>query len=136
MERKYKVRLNSTEKIEELLQEIYDQACRHINEIDNEINKIINSTNLGADDVTMDEKAKYSKAIHDFIGDKSKAIQSKFEIAKFMGELIKHNGDVNSTVNDKNYAKRTSLNLDEIRAAMKDASDSKDITNYNLRKEE
>lgn len=136
MERKYKVRLNSTEKIEELLQEIYDQACRHINEIDNEINKIINSTNLGADDVTMDEKAKYSKAIHDFIGDKSKAIQSKFEIAKFMGELIKHNGDINSTVNDKNYAKRTSLNLDEIRAAMKDASDSKDITNYNLRKEE
>lgn len=136
MEKRYKVRLNSTEKIEELLQEIYDQACRHINEIDNEINKIINSTNLGADDVTMDEKAKYSKAVHDFMGDKSKAIQSKFEIAKFMGEIIKHNGDINATINDKNYTKKTSLNIDEIKAAIKNCSNEDNgITQYNLRQQ-
>ena len=29
--KRYKVRLNSAEKIEELLQEIYDQACRQLN---------------------------------------------------------------------------------------------------------
>lgn len=134
MEKKYKVRLNSTEKIEELLQEIYDQACRHINEIDNEINKIINSANLGADDVTMDEKAKYAKAVHDFIGDKSKAIQSKFEIAKFMGEIIKHNGDIDAAVHDKNYAKKTSLDLDSIKAAISQTKDDDGTTkNYNFR---
>ena len=43
--KRIKVRLNSVEKIEELLQEVYDQACRQINEIQNEINKLINSTN-------------------------------------------------------------------------------------------
>ena len=56
--KRYKVRLNSVEKIEELLQEIYDQSCRQINEIQNEINKLTNSTNLGSDDITMEEKAK------------------------------------------------------------------------------
>jgi hypothetical protein len=133
MDKKYRVKLNSTEKVEELLQEIYDQACRHINEIDNEINKIINSTNLGADTVTMEEKAKYAKAVHDFIGDKSKAIQSKLEIAKFMGEIIHHNGDINATVNDKNYVKKSSLKLEDIKAAIKEAQDTDTTTVYNLK---
>lgn len=118
--KRYKVRLNSIEKIEELLQEIYDQACRQINEIQNQINKLENSTNLGLDEVSMDDKAKYSKAMHDFLGDKVKAIGQKFEVAKFMGELIKKSGDAAAVVNDKNFAKRTSLNLDEIRDAMGD----------------
>lgn len=130
--KRYKVRVNSTEKIEELLQEIYDQACRQINEIQNEINKLVNSTNMGSDDFTMDDKAKYSKAIHDFMGDKSKAIQSKFEIAKFMGEMLKYHGDANSVLNDKNFAKKTSLNLDDLRSAIKDM-DNNTTTTYNLK---
>ena len=126
--KRYKVKLNSVEKLEELLQEIYDQACRQINAIENEINKLTNSTNLGSDEITMEDKAKYSKAIHDFVGDKTKAISQKFEVAKFMGELIKKSGDAAAVVNDKNFAKRTSLNLDEIRDAMND-----DTETYNLK---
>lgn len=127
--KRYKVKLNSVEKIEDLLQEIYDQACRQINEIQNEINKLTNSTNLGSDDITMDDKAKYSKAIHDFSNDKLKAISAKFEIAKFMGELIKKSGDVAAVINDKNFAKKTSLNFDDIRRAMSDD----DTTSYDLK---
>lgn len=127
--KRYKVKLNSVEKIEDLLQEIYDQACRQINELQNEINKLTNSTNLGADEITMDDKAKYSKAIHDFQNDKLKAISAKFEIAKFMGELIKRSGDAAAVVNDKNFAKKTSLNLDDIRRAMNDD----DTATYNLK---
>lgn len=126
--KRYKVRVNSTEKIEELLQEIYDQACRQITEIQNEINKLTNSTNLGSDDFTMDDKAKYSKAIHDYMGDKNKAIQSKFEIAKFMGELLKHNGDANAVLNDKNYTKKTSLNLNDLKAALKGVDNDTETT--------
>ena len=40
MEKKYKVKLNSIEKIEELLQEIYDQSVRHLNEIQMEMNTL------------------------------------------------------------------------------------------------
>ena len=122
--KRYKVRLSSVEKIEELLQEVYDQACRQINEIQNEINKLINSTNLAADDFNMDDKAKYFKAIHDLTGDKKSAIQTKLDIVKFMGEMVKHGGDAKSVVNDKALAKRTSLNFNEIRAALKDDDDT------------
>ena len=126
--RRYKVKLNSIEKIEELLQEIYDQACRQINSIENEMNKLVNSTNHGSDEITMDDKAKYSKALHDFMGDKIKAIAQKFEVAKFMGELVKKSGDVAAVVNDKNFTKRTSLNWDEIRNGLND-----DTQNYDLK---
>lgn len=127
----YKVKLNSVNKIEELLQEVYDQACRQINEIQNEINKLINSTNLGADDFTMDDKAKYFKAIHDLTGDKKSAIQTKLDIAKFMGEIVKRNGDANSVLNDKNVQKRSSLNLKDLRVALNETNDA-DV--YNLKK--
>jgi hypothetical protein len=128
--KRYKVRLSSVEKIEELLQEVYDQACRQINEIQNEINKLINSTNLAADDFNMDDKAKYFKAIHDLTGDKKSAIQTKLDIVKFMGEMVKHSGDAKSVVNDKAFAKRTSLNLNDIRAALKDGDDT---DKYNIK---
>lgn len=129
--RRYKVRLNSCEKIEELLQEIYDQACRQLNEIQNEMNKLINSTNLAADDFNMDDKAKYFKAIHDLTGDRKSAIQTKLDIAKFMGEILKHGGDSNAVLNDKNIQKRTSLNFKSIRDAVNSDSDTE---NYTLKK--
>lgn len=126
--KRIKVRLSSVEKIEELLQEVYDQACRQINEIQNEINKLINSTNLGSDDFTMDDKAKYFKAIHDLTGDKKSAIQTKLDIVKFMGEMVKHSGDAKAVVNDKAFAKRTSLNLNDIRNALNGNDDSDNYT--------
>ena len=129
--KRIKVRLSSVEKIEELLQEVYDQACRQINEIQNEINKLINSTNLGSDDFTMDDKAKYFKAMHDLNQDKKNAIQTKLDIAKFMGEIVKRGGDVNSVVNDKNVQKRTSLDFKNIRSML--AQDN-DTDNYTLKK--
>lgn len=127
--KKYRVKLNSVEKVEDLLQEIYDQTCRQINEIQNEINKLTNSTNLGSDDFTMDDKAKYFKSMHDMTVDKTKALALKLDIAKFMGELIKKSGDAAAVLNDKNFAKKTSLNLDDIRRAM----DDDDTANYNLK---
>ena len=132
--KRYKVRLNSAEKIEELLQEIYDQACKQITEIQNEINKLVNSTNLGADGFSIDAKATYAKAIHDFMGDKAKAIAAKFEVAKFMGEILKHNGDANAAVNDKNFKKRTSLNLNEIKSMLSEDNGGDGSITYDLKK--
>ena len=44
--KQYKLKLDSKEKIEELLQEIYTEACKNIEEAQNEINRITNSTDL------------------------------------------------------------------------------------------
>ena len=109
MAKNYILKMNSMEKLEQLLQEIYDQAVKHFNEIQNELSKLSNSTNLS--DVTLDEKTKYFKAVHDLMGDKAKAISMKFDIAKFMGEIIKHNGDVDKTLNDPAVGKATKLDI-------------------------
>ena len=95
------------------------------------INKLINSTNLASEDFSMEDKAKYFKAIHDLTGDKKSAIQTKLDIVKFMGEMIKHSGDAKAVVNDKAFTKRTSLNLNDIRNALKENDDA---DNYNIKK--
>lgn len=132
--RKYKVKLNSIERIEELLQETYDQACKNLNLIQNEISKLENSTNLSDESVSIEEKTKVSKAIHDFVGDQSKAISLKLEIAKFMGEIIKHGGSVEDTLNDKNVSKRTSMSLSSLRAELSKTDTNNDTDSYTFRK--
>ena len=47
-----------------------------------------------------------------------------------MGEIVKHNGDASSVLNDKNYAKRSSLNFD----ALRKAANNDDSITYNLKK--
>jgi hypothetical protein len=90
--KQYKLKLDSKEKIEELLQEIYTEACKNIEEAQSEINKITYSTDLNSE--IIDGKAKYAKAINDFIATKDKAISRKFEIAKLMTEVMKFKGNI------------------------------------------
>lgn len=92
----YKIQLRSKEKIEELLQEIYLEACKNIEEAQREINKIAMSTDLNNE--IIDGKSKYAKAINDFIATKDKAISRKLEIAKLMTEVMKFNGDINKAL--------------------------------------
>ena len=129
MEKKVKIRLNSTEKVEELLQEIYDQACRQLNSVQNEINKLVNSTNLG--EASIDSKAKYAKAMHDYHGDMNRALTTKVELVKFMGEIIKHNGDIEDALNDQQFAKATKLDLDQLRQEISGGDD--DTDSYDLK---
>ena len=125
-----KIRLNSTEKVEELLQEIYDQACRQLVGVQNEMNKLIASTNLA--DASIDSKAKYAKAMHDYHGDMNRALATKVELVKFMGEIIKHNGDIEGALNDQQFAKATKLDLDQLRAEIA-GDDGDDVDSYDLK---
>lgn len=132
--KRYKVKLNSVEKIEELLQEIYNQSCNQINQIQLEMDKL-QTRNLGAEGTTMDEISKYHKAMHDYVTDKEKAIKSKFEIAKFMGEVLKYGGNVDDALNDKNFGKQTSLDLSSLKSAMNPyLDDNNDFDSYTLKK--
>lgn len=90
--KKYKIKLNSVEKIEELLQELYEESDKNIVEIQNEMNKLSNSVRLSEE--IVDAKAKYAKAMNDFITNKDKAIARKLDIAKLMSEILKYNGNV------------------------------------------
>lgn len=127
---KYKVKLNSSANIEELLQETYNQACQQINLIQDEMNKLANSTVLSSE--ITDVRVKYAKAMNDFIVNKDKAIGRKLEIAKFLGEVMKYNGDVNKTVseNDDTFS-NSSLNWDEIKNMVN--SDTNKIEEYRVK---
>jgi len=133
-EKKLQIRLNSNEKIEQLLQESYDLTCKQINDIQNEMNKLSNSCNLA--DVTIEEKTKYAKAMNDFIGSREKAIGKKFEIAKLMAEIVKHNGDVGETLGDKNAMKGigSAFNLAELKKAMKEEMGGDAPDTYQLKR--
>ena len=134
MEKRYKVKLNSTDKIEELLQEIYNEACRQLNQVQTEMDKLMNNINLADESVSIEDKAKYAKAIHDYLGDKDKAIKSKFEIAKFMGEVVKHNGDINGALNDPGFSKATKLDIKGLKSASFSVDDdSSDSDTYILK---
>jgi hypothetical protein len=132
-EKRMQIKLNSIEKIEQLLQESYDLTCKQINDIQNEMNKLSNSCNLA--DVTIEEKTKYAKAMNDFMGSREKAIARKFDIAKLMSEIVKHNGDVNDTLEDKNAMKGFSngFNLSELKRAMKEQMGG-DTDSYQLKR--
>ena len=49
-------------------------------------------------DCTVDERAKFAKAINDYITNRDKALGRKIEIGKLMAEIHKNNGNIAKTV--------------------------------------
>ena len=132
--KKYTVKLNSNEKIEELLQETYDLACRQYIQIQDEINKISSSTDLS--ELEIDGKEKYGKIMANYLSLQQKATAQKFDIAKLMSEVVKHGGDVSGALNDMaGKAMPTSLDLAKLREIAKKAStpDGDSSQKYNIK---
>lgn len=98
LKKDYKLKLNSIEKIEELLQELYNETNKMVNEIQEQMNKLSSSVSLNQE--PMDAKAKYSKAMNDFLSNKEKAISRKLDIAKLMSEIIKFNGNMKAVIQE------------------------------------
>ena len=98
--KKYKLKINSSEKLEVLLQELYDEACKNIEQIQTEMNKLSNSIQLN--DEAVDAKTKYAKAMNDYITNKDKAIGRKLDVAKLMSEILKYNGNTKKAFEESN----------------------------------
>ena len=98
VKKNYKLKLNSIEKIEELLQELYNESNKMFNEIQEQMNKLSFSADLN--NQPMDAKAKYSKAMNDFLSNKEKAIGRKLDIAKLMSEILKFNGNMKAVIQE------------------------------------
>ena len=129
--KKYTVKLNNLDKIEQLLQETYDLACRQNNQIQDEINKIANTTSIN--DLDIDGKEKYAKIINNYLALLQKSTAQKMDIAKLLTEVVKHNGDVKGAINDtKNIS--TALDLDKLRNLAKEISTNEDNEHYQLKK--
>lgn len=130
VKRKYTLKLNSIPKVEELLQELYNETNKMVFEIQEQMNKLMSSVSLNQE--PMDAKAKYSKAMNDFLANKEKAISRKLDIAKLMAEIIKYNGNM------KVMAQESEINWDEFKDTLVDSGTStsndekSDICEYEL----
>ena len=125
--KKFSVKLNNNEKIEQLLQETYDQCCRQYNSIQDEMNKLASSTIFK--DLDIDGKEKYSKSMANYFKLQQNSISQKYDIAHLMAEVVKHGGDVKGAIDaTKAQAGPTTLDLDKLRKLAEDASSKKDDT--------
>lgn len=132
MAKNFVIRLTSLDKVEALLQETYDLCNNQINQIQGEINKIVNSTPLK--DMDIDSKEKYGKIMNNYLTTIQKAIDRKFEIAKFMGDVVKHNGDVDKALNENEKNKKTTLDLNAIRQTLQNINnDTEDKQSYQIK---
>ena len=104
----FKIELNSAQNLRDLLQQVMELADEQINQVQDEINKLTNSTNLTEE--AMDGKSRYAKAINDFLVTKNKATSQKIEVARMLQEVIKHNGDVKESLEDT----KSSFNISDL----------------------
>lgn len=98
--KKFKIELNSADNLRDLLQEVIELADEQITQVQDEINKLKNSTDLTQE--VMDGKSKYAKCINDYLGMKDKAMAKKIDVAKMLNEVLSHNGDVKAAMEDSN----------------------------------
>jgi hypothetical protein len=129
----FKIELNNPNNIRDLLQTAYRLAEEQIIQAQNEINKLSNSTTLQNE--PMDGRAKYAKAINDYLSMKDKAIAKKLDIAKLLTEIYHHNGNVKEALGGGSH--NTSINFDDIRKMVDDSlqtQEKEEVKTINLKK--
>ena len=110
---KLKLELNDQQSLKDLVQEAYRISDEQIVQAQNEINKLSNATQL--QDEPMEARAKYAKAINDYLGIKDKAISKKLDIAKILADVLKYNGNVNEAIENGSNIKNMDFNFDDIK---------------------
>ena len=70
--------------------------------------------------------------MNNYISLQQKSITQKFDIAKLMSEIIKHNGDIDGALKDAAKA-HTSLDIKSIRDIVNKAKESNDTQVYQLK---
>lgn len=129
--KKFNIKLNNIDKIEQLLQETYDLACQQNRQIQDEINKMSNTTIIN--NLDIDGKEKYAKIMNNYMSLLQKCTGQKFDIAKLMSEVIKYNGDVRGALNDSKNT-YTTLDLKKLRELAKSVSSTSNESQvYNIK---
>lgn len=120
----FKIQLNDSTNLRDLLQGIYQLADEQIVQVQNEINKMANATQLQEE--SIEGKSKYGKIINDYLGIKDKAIAKKLDIAKIMSDVLHHNGDVQSALQDNATLKSMDFDFDAIKKAVDESYQEKE----------
>ena len=120
----FKVELNSADNLRDLVQNVIDLADTQINQAQNEIEKLKKSTDLTQE--VMDGKSKYAKAINDYLSVIDKAMAKKIDIAKLLNEVMSHNGDIKTAMED---TQKQGFNINALQSMIDDAMLKKEKSN-------
>lgn len=121
-----KIQVNDIQNVRDLLQTAYDLANEQIIQAQNEINKLSVATELQNE--PMESRAKYAKAINDYLGIKDKAISKKLDIAKILADICNHNGDVKEALEFGSNTKEMNFNFEDIKKAIDNTYEEKETT--------
>lgn len=114
--RKQQIKVNDTESLEGLMQEIYNDACIQITQAQNTINELNNG--VVAEDV--DDSTKIAREKSNAQKIKTDNIKIKLEVAKLQTDVIKHHGDIGEASQARSDVGAASLDdFKEIRNMMK-----------------
>ncbi len=117
---KLKIELNDQQSLKDLLQEVYNLANEQIAQVQNEINKLSNATQLHEE--PMEARAKYAKAINDYLSIKDKAIAKKIDVSKILNDVLSHNGDINGALEgNEETIKNMAIDFDDIKKIVDDS---------------
>lgn len=93
---KIKIKLNDSDSLQSLMQEVYDDSCLQINDSQRVINELTNTVPAE----TIDDVTKIAREKSNAMKIKDSAIKLKLESGKLMNEIIKNNGDVAEATSD------------------------------------
>ena len=109
------VKINNLDSLEGLLQEVYNDACANIKDAQTAINEMVNA----AEPADVDDYTKLAKAKTDALKEKSINVKIKLEVAKLQHDSMKHNGDIQSALNERADSAVTLTDFSSVRELLK-----------------
>lgn len=119
---KQKIKVNSADSLEGLLQEVYNDACSQINDAQRTINELASSVTV--EDV--DDAAKVAKAKTDAQKIKDSGVKIKLEVGRLLKDVLKNSGNVDDTVRQISGQEKLSDGFATIRQMIKDSANQQE----------
>jgi len=88
--KKQTIEINNNESLRGVMQEVYNNACNQIGDVQKVINELI----AAANPEDIDDVTKIAKAKTDALKLKESAIKIKLELGKLQSNIIKDGGDI------------------------------------------
>jgi hypothetical protein len=117
--RKQDIKVNNVDSLEGLMQELYNDACVQLSDVQSSINNL-NSSFISEDtDENVENMTKIAREKANYFKVKDSAIKIKLDLAKLQSDIIKNRGDVDATLQERNNEKASSTDFEFIRDMLK-----------------
>ncbi len=126
--RKQDIKVNNTNSLEGLMQEVYNDACGQINDAQRTINKLESSTT--PEDV--EDATKIAKATIDAQKIKESGIKIKLEVAKLQSDIIKHSGNTEKAIEERSEGKAQLKDFKTIREMLNNQNNGVEENNEDI----